>query len=107
MRSVTMATRQQRAGILAWMSAWIGRRQRRLSDRMHAGGDEHARLQGWEVKKSTGRFGFGARIYRDPRFDDRRRQTSHAGSFRGQQWVRPGDIPEDHLAAATDRVGDE
>jgi len=87
--------------------AWIGRRQRRLSDRMHAGGDEHARLQGWEVKKSTGRFGFGARIYRDPRFDDRRRQTSPAGSFQGQPWVRPGDIPEDHLAGAAGGSGDE
>jgi hypothetical protein len=74
MRSVTMITGQKRVGTLAWMSAWIGRCQRRLSDRMHAAEDEHARLQGWEVKKSTGRFGFGARTYRDPRFDDRRRR---------------------------------
>jgi hypothetical protein len=31
---------------------------------------------GWEVMKSTERFGFGARSYRDPRFDDRRLQLS-------------------------------
>jgi hypothetical protein len=79
MRSVTMTTRRKRAGKLARMSAWIGRRQQRLSDRMHAAGDEHARLQGWEVKKSAGRFGFGARTYRDPRFDDRRRQYCPGG----------------------------
>ena len=85
MRSVTMITRQKQAGIVAWMSAWIGRRQRRLSDRMHAAEAEHARLQGWEVKKSTGRFGFGARTYRDPRFDDRRRQYSPAGSLRASR----------------------
>jgi hypothetical protein len=56
------------------MSAWFGRRQRELSDRVHAVGDEQARQHGWEVTKSTGRFGLGARSYRDPRFDDRHRQ---------------------------------
>lgn len=60
---------------------------------MHAAGDERARRHGWEVIESTGRFGFGARTYRDPRFDDRRRQHSPPGSLRGQPQVRPRDIP--------------
>jgi hypothetical protein len=64
----------RRAGILTRMAAWIGRRQRELSDRVHTAGDECARQHGWEVTKSTGRFGFGARSYRDPRFGDRRWQ---------------------------------
>jgi hypothetical protein len=58
------------------MPTWIGRRQRELSDRVHAAGDEYARQHGWEITKSTGRFGFGARSYRDPRFDDRRWQLA-------------------------------
>jgi hypothetical protein len=44
------------------------RLQRLLSDRLFAEGDAFARRQGWEITKSTGRFGLGARIYRDPRF---------------------------------------
>jgi hypothetical protein len=74
MRLRTKITARSRAGIPARMSAWIGWRQRDLSARVHAAGDERARQQGWEITKSTGRFGFGARTYRDPRFDDRRRQ---------------------------------
>ncbi len=74
MRLTTKTTGHRRAGTPARMSAWIGRRQRELSDRIYAVGDEHARQHGWHVTKSTGRFGFGARSYRDPRFDDRRRQ---------------------------------
>jgi hypothetical protein len=107
MRSVTIRTRRKRACILAWMSAWIGRCQGRLSDQMHTAGDERARQRGWEVMKSTGRFGFGARTHRDLRFNDGRRQNSPAGSLRRQPRVRPGDIPEDHLAAAAGGVGDE
>jgi hypothetical protein len=72
MRLVTATTACRRAGILAGLPAWIGRRQRELSDRVHAPGDESAGQHGWEVTKSTGRFGFGARSYRDPRFDDYR-----------------------------------
>jgi hypothetical protein len=53
------------------LAAWIAQLQRQLSDRLFAEGDTFARGQGWEITKSTGRFGFGARIYRDPRFGQR------------------------------------
>jgi hypothetical protein len=56
------------------MPTWIKRRQREMSDRVHAVGDEYARQHGWEVTRSIGRFGFGARSYWDPRFGDRRWQ---------------------------------
>jgi hypothetical protein len=76
MRLTTRTAAPARAGIPARMSTWIGRGQRSLADRVHAAGDDCARRYGWEVTKSTGRFGFGARSYRDPRFDDRRLQLS-------------------------------
>jgi len=69
----------------ARISGWVGRRQRYLSDRVHAAGDAVARQHGWTVTATTGRFGFGARIYRDPRFDDRRQQLS----LRGQAAAMP------------------
>lgn len=72
----TAITKVGQAGILAVASAWIGRRQRELSTRIHIAGDERARAFGWEVTQSAGRFGFGTRIYRDPRFDDRRRRLA-------------------------------
>jgi hypothetical protein len=65
-----------RAGIAARVSAWVGRRQGELSDRAHSARDITARRHGWAVTQSTGRFGFGARSYRDRRFDDRRQQLS-------------------------------
>jgi hypothetical protein len=74
MRLIIETAERRRTGILARMPAWIGRRQRELSDRVHAAGDECARQHGWQVTKSTGRLGFGARSYRDPRFGDRRWQ---------------------------------
>lgn len=58
------------------ISDWIGRRQRELSDRVHAVGDYFASQHGWQVTTSTGRLGFGARSYRDPRFEYRRRHRS-------------------------------
>jgi len=45
--------------------------QQRISDRAHAAGDQHARAHGWTVTENTGRFGMGARTYRDPRFGTR------------------------------------
>jgi hypothetical protein len=75
-------------GILARVSAWICRHQRELSIQVHAAGDKRARAYGWEITESTGRFGFGARSYRDPRFDDRRRRFTG-----GTQHTRtPGEV---------------
>ena len=78
MRFITI-TGRKRAGVLAWMFTWTGQCQRELSDRVHAAADKRAHQHGWEVTKSTGRFGFGARSYRDPRFDDRREATPVIG----------------------------
>ena len=50
---------------------WFARLQRQLSDRVFADGDAFARRNGWEITKTTGRSGFGARSYRDPRFGPR------------------------------------
>jgi hypothetical protein len=47
----------------------IGQLQHRLSDQVHRPGDEHAEQVGWTITTTTGRCGFGARVYRDPRFD--------------------------------------
>jgi hypothetical protein len=74
MRLMAETAARRRVGVLTRIPTWIGWRQRELSDRVHAAGDECARQHGWEVTKSTGRFGFGARSYRDPRFGDRRWQ---------------------------------
>lgn len=51
--------------------ATLRRRQRHLSDRVHAAGDALAAGHGWTITQTTGTFGFGARTYRDPRFDRR------------------------------------
>jgi hypothetical protein len=77
---MTETTTGAQGGTVARLAAWIGRCQRELSARIHRAGDERARRYGWEVKESTGRFGFGARTYRDPRFDDRRRQLSRGAT---------------------------
>ena len=77
---MTQITIHPRAGAVARASAWIRRRQGALSDRVHAAADERARRYGWEVTASTGRFGLGARTYRDPRFDGRRRRLSHGAA---------------------------
>ncbi len=65
-----------RAGIAARISVWVSRRQRELSARVHTAADERARQHGWTVTECTGRLGFGARSYRDPRFNNRRQQQS-------------------------------
>jgi hypothetical protein len=68
---MTQITIRTRAGIAARISGWVGRRQRDLSDRLHAAGDAAALQHGWTVTAGTGWFGFGARSYRDPRFNTR------------------------------------
>jgi hypothetical protein len=57
---------------------WIRRIQERLSDRVHAHGDAFAEQTGWATTKAAGRFGFGARIYRDPRFGQRQAAAMEA-----------------------------
>jgi hypothetical protein len=93
---MTEITSRTWAGIPPRMSAWIGRRQRELSDQVYAADDEYARQQGWEVTKSTGRFGLGTRSYRDPRFDERRRKLSTHAAQVDQR---------DHSRASTKETG--
>ena len=73
---MTEITSRTRAGIAARSSGWVGLRQQELSNRVHAAGDAAARQHGWTVTATTGWFGFGARSYRDPRFNDRRQQLA-------------------------------
>jgi hypothetical protein len=73
---MTETTIGARGGVAGRISAWVRRRQCELSTQVHAAGDERARRHGWTVTETTGRFGFEARIYRDPRFNERRRQLS-------------------------------
>jgi len=65
------ATRRHAGSLVRRLAGWIARLQRRLSGRVFADGDALAREHGWEITKTTGRFGFGARSYRDPRFNQR------------------------------------
>jgi hypothetical protein len=64
-----MAADQRAKGVTGRISAWIARLQQQLSDRLHADGDALAHERGWTITTTTGRFGFGGRVYRDPRFD--------------------------------------
>jgi hypothetical protein len=59
----------------------ITRLQERLSDRAHARGDAFAGQAGWTTTKTTGRFGFGARVYRDPRFSQPQPETTKAAQL--------------------------
>jgi hypothetical protein len=85
---MTDTTIRTRAGIAARISGWAGRRQRDLSDRVHAAGDAVARQHGWTVTATTGWFGFEARSYRDPRLDNRRQQPSLSGQDAAMPPVR-------------------
>jgi hypothetical protein len=62
---VTDTTIRNRAGIAARISAWVGHRQREVSARIYAAGNERALRHGWTVTATTGQFGFEARSYRD------------------------------------------
>jgi hypothetical protein len=76
-----MAARRGSERLAQRVSAWIARRQEQFSDHLHADGDALARERGWTIAKTTGRFGFGGRVYRDHRFDrlaaDARRDQPH------------------------------
>jgi antirestriction protein ArdC len=50
------------------LTAWLERLRQWVSGRVYAGSDAFAREHGWQIITATGRFGFGARVYRDPRF---------------------------------------
>jgi hypothetical protein len=63
--------RRRSRGLPGRLATRMGLLQRRVSDRIFAGGDALAREHGWTITESTGRSGFGARTYRDPRFDQR------------------------------------
>jgi hypothetical protein len=65
------ATRRHASSVPRRLTGWIARLQRQLSDRIFADGDAFARVRGWEITKTAGRLGFGARSYRDPRFSQR------------------------------------
>ena len=74
-----MAASKRPEGVIGRLSAWIARHQQEFSDRLHADGDALARERGWTITTTTGQFGFGGRVYRDPRFDQhvaRRGETS-------------------------------
>ena len=75
-RAITDTASDLRTGISKRISTWVRRRQRELSDRIHAAGDAAARQHGWAITKSSGALGFGARSFRDPRFNSRRQQRS-------------------------------
>jgi hypothetical protein len=64
-----MTAGRRAEGLTRRLGAWITRRQQQLSDCLHADGDALARERGWTITTTTGRFGFGGRVYRDPRFD--------------------------------------
>jgi hypothetical protein len=68
---MTQTVTQWRVDGVPRPAAWIARLQRQLTDRIFADGDAFGREHGWEITKTTGRFGFGARSYRDPRFGQR------------------------------------
>lgn len=65
------ATRRCTGSAPRRLFGWVARFQQQLSNRVFADGDAFARERGWEITKTTGRFGFGARTYRDPRFGQR------------------------------------
>jgi hypothetical protein len=66
---MAQASISARRSLAARICGRIGRWQQGVSDSVHAPGEKYAAGAGWTVTRSTGRFGFGARIYRDPRFD--------------------------------------
>jgi hypothetical protein len=70
----------------------ISQLQQRLSDHVHRPGDEQAGQAGWTITTTTGRYGFGARMYRDPRFDQRVPRSLIAGgsSARDEAWSLMG-----------------
>ena len=67
-----------------YRAGWVARLLRQLSDRVFAGSDAFARENGWEITKTTGWFGFGARSYRDPRFGPRPKAARQGAEYTGR-----------------------
>jgi hypothetical protein len=80
-----MAVCRRAGGMPGRLAVRVARLQRQLSDRVHAGGDAFARERGWTIATTTGRLGFGTRVYRDPRFGPR-----PAAARRGEPPSGPG-----------------
>jgi hypothetical protein len=80
-------------GLPGCLATRIGMLQRRLSNRIFAGADVLAREQGWTITESTGRFGFGARTYRDPRFDQRAAAARSSAAAPVPLRAAPGTLP--------------
>ncbi len=87
---MTETTARRRAdGMPGRLTVRVARLQRQLSDRAHADGDAFARQHGWTITRTTGRLGFGARTYRDPRFGQRPAGARHGeppSSLRSGRW---------------------
>jgi len=67
------------------IGAHTGAVAERLSDRIHAADDDHARAQGWEITQTPGRLGLTGRSYRDPRFDARRQDPQDTPASRDER----------------------
>jgi hypothetical protein len=86
-RQIWRPSHERRSGAQAGhvSSRVLARLQQQLSDCVFCAGDAFARGNGWEITKTTGRFGFGARSYRDPRFG-----PGAATAHRGPECTRKG-----------------
>jgi hypothetical protein len=83
-----MAASQRAKGVSARVSAWIVRLQQQFSDHLHADGDALAGERGWTITKTTGRFGFGGRVYRDPRFDQLAEDARRSEPPGSEKWLQ-------------------
>jgi hypothetical protein len=79
--------------LLSRLAAWATRPLERLSDRIHAGGEAIARQHGWEISRSAGRFGLGARTYHDPRFTHRSLGVGHSSPVEEMPAARSASKP--------------
>jgi hypothetical protein len=66
-----IAVRRRAGGQYSRLAARVTRLQRQWSDHGHADRDAFARKHGSAISATSGRLGFCARVYRDPRFGQR------------------------------------
>jgi hypothetical protein len=79
--------------LLSRLATRAARPLEQLSDRIHAGGDATARQNGWEITRTSGRLGFGARMYHDPLFAQRARGNDSFGPEVGKRTASATDRP--------------